>query len=246
MHVKFIDLASEVLRHDGSIRKITENASTTLLFLTTSFRMVDFMIRRNRFVDLVQNADNLYHEMLQLDLAFSNDILKSSIGYIKTLTLLFWTSALITGNMMCISTAVASENHNLILNSWFPFDSIEHYWLAYGVQLYIMYVGMLIVPCFHSFIVSVMLLIISKLKILNSQLSELNNTDGNDPRNEFIILTRQRTQIQELVDELQTLISPAMGLDFFVFSILICALLFEGSQVEILKFMLEIISMGSL
>lgn len=84
MHVKFIDLASEVLRHDGSIRKITENASTTLLFLTTSFRMVDFMIRRNRFVDLVQKADNLYHEMLQLDLKISNDILKSSVGYIKT------------------------------------------------------------------------------------------------------------------------------------------------------------------
>lgn len=236
--IKFIDLFAEL--SSGSIRKITENASTTLLFLTTSFRMVDFMLRRGRYLDLVEKVDDLYHKMLQMDLDYSKAILKLNVRYVKTLTLLFWTSALITGNMMCISTAFTSltteayEKRNLILNSWFPFDYCKYYWIAYGIQLYIMYVGMLIVPCWHSFIVSVMIIIISKLKILNSQLSKLDcRNDGSDSRDEFIIFIEHRVEIKKLVEDLQALIAPSMFLDFFVFSILLCALLFEASQVEI-------------
>lgn len=204
--------------------------------------MVHFMTCRIRFVNLVQKADEMYRDMAKLNFNISNKILSSTTRYVKILTALFWTSALITGNMMCISAAIklltlesATENHHLILNSWFPFNHIEHYWIAYGIQLFIMNVGMLIVPCYHLFIVSVMLIVIAKLKILNSQLSELSFDDGRDPRKTFITFLRQRTEAREFLKELESLVAPSMCLDFFVFSVLICALLFEASQVEFLN-----------
>jgi hypothetical protein len=129
-----------------------ENASTTLLFLTTSFRMIQFNRHRARYVNLVTTSDDFVQEILNSNDEIMLNILSESAWYMKHLTILFWTSALITGNMMCISTAVFaiysdSTHNNLILHSWFPFnDSLsKNYWVAYGIQYYIMNAGMLIV-----------------------------------------------------------------------------------------------------
>lgn len=91
-----------------------------------------------------------------------------------------------------------------------------------------------------------MIIIISKLNILNCQLSELDcRNDGSDSRDEFIMFIEQRVEVKKLVEDLQALIAPSMFLDFFVFSILLCALLFEASQVEIQIYMLEVVSIGA-
>jgi hypothetical protein len=126
-----------------------ENAPTTLLFFTSSFRMVQFYNHRSRYVNLVKTSDGFVKDMLNSNDTIVSSLLNTSSRYMKNLTCLFWMSALITGNMMCISTLVfvfftePAEN-KLILHSWFPFNN-SHYWLAYGLQYYIMNVGMLIV-----------------------------------------------------------------------------------------------------
>jgi hypothetical protein len=142
---KFVDLVGNL----QDINKIMENAPTTLLFFTTSFRMIQFYNHRSRYVNLVKTSDNFVKDMLNSNDSIVSSLLNMSIRYMKNLTCLFWTSALITGNMMCISTAAFvlfsdSAEYKLILHSWFPFND-SHYWLAYAIQYYIMNVGMLIV-----------------------------------------------------------------------------------------------------
>uniref|UniRef100_A0A1B0DIE1 Uncharacterized protein n=1 Tax=Phlebotomus papatasi TaxID=29031 RepID=A0A1B0DIE1_PHLPP len=58
----------------------------------------------------------------------------------------------------------------VILRSWFPFDDQwEHFYTVYFVQFYNMWVGMIIVPCWHSFMVALMVFAILRLQILNHQ-----------------------------------------------------------------------------
>lgn len=219
-----------------------ENAPTTLLFFTTSFRMVQFYLNRSRYVNLVKEADDFVDEMLESNDEIILKVLKNSSRYMKKLTILFWTSALFTGNMMCISSAILamfSKSDNLILHSWFPYSfDVTHYWKSYGFQYYIMNVGMLIVPSYHTFIVSIMVIVIAKLKILNHRLSKLKlcNDENSDPRDEFVKCVEDRMKIHSFIRELESLIKSSLFLDFVVFSVLICALLFQASQVSEMKF----------
>ena len=127
-------------------------------------------------------------------------ILNRKIRYTQILTILFWTSALITGNLMCInsfvhsfmyepkftfdpsknvSTRIANEPH--ILRSWFPVaDQWKYYYFKYSVQFYIMWVGMIIVPCWHSFIVALMIFAVILLMILNHKIENIDKYIKNE------------------------------------------------------------------
>ena len=59
----------------------------------------------------------------------------------------------------------------LILRSWFPVEDYwQHFYKLYFVQFYVMWVGMIIVPCWHSLMVALMLYAIVKLEQLNYKL----------------------------------------------------------------------------
>lgn len=125
----------------------------------------------------------------------------------------------------------------VILRSWFPFeDQWKYFYWVYFIQYYIMSIGMLIVPCWHSFIVAIMIYAIVSLKCSNNSLQNMVETVVEDDKrhNEQLIeCIESHKQIVAFVKELSSLISLGLFVDFIIFSILLCALLFQASQVEI-------------
>lgn len=125
----------------------------------------------------------------------------------------------------------------VILRSWYPFDDQwKHFWIIYPIQYSIMNIGMIIVPCWHSFIVSIMVFVIIKLKLLNLELSEIvevAKTGKHSGNVELVKCVNERQQMVDFVAELSSLISPALFFDFIIFSVLLCALLFQATQVNV-------------
>jgi gustatory receptor len=122
----------------------------------------------------------------------------------------------------------------LILPSWVPFNDLwENFWLIFFIQYYIMNIGMLIVPCWHAFIVSIMVYVIIELKILNHKLANMREVciPEQNPNIQLVKCVNDRERLLCFVKELSSLISSSLFLDFIIFSILLCMLLFQASQV---------------
>lgn len=236
---KFIDL----FQNFRDINEITKNAATTLLFATTSFRMINFYWNRLRYINIIKAVDDDLKKTVESADEIEKKKIERTVAYMRNLTASFWISALITGNLMCINSAVqafyyqpdaspSSSHPPSILRSWFPFEDYwNHFWVIYAIQYYVMNVGMLIVPCWHVFIVSIMVFVILKLKILNHQLCAV---DGDE---KLVKCVNEREKLFGIVRELSSLISSSLLLDFIVFSILLCALLFQATQVNRKRFM---------
>lgn len=150
--MKFVDLFS----HFNNIDEITKNATTTLLFATTSFRMINFYWNRMRYINIIKTVDDELRQMEKVHDEEIREIISSSIKYQRKLTASFWIIALITGNLMCVYSAVQSfschtgEALPSILQSWFPFEaSCDNFWIIYAIQYYVMNIGMVIIDlCF--------------------------------------------------------------------------------------------------
>lgn len=160
-------------------------------------------------------------------------IITSCITYARRLTVSFWSIAVFTGSLMCINSAVQVNSYEpgqgpppSILRSWFPFD---HSWIIYGIQFYVMNIGMLIVPCWHSFIVSFMVFGIMRLKILNHKLTKIEENPDNC---QLVTCLNEREKLLAFIEELSSLISSSLFLDFILFSSLLCALLFQATRVR--------------
>ena len=189
-------------------------------------------------MNIVKAVDDGLQILIQSADESTRKIIASSVTYMRNLTAVFWISALITANMMCINSAVQSFFYEpdktsyppTILRSWFPFENYSnHFWLIYIVQYYIMNVGMLIafMRSWHAFIVSMMVFVITKLKILNHKLAETEN------ESQLVKCIDEREKLFGTVHELSSLISSSVFLDFLVFSVLLCTLLFQATQVNI-------------
>uniref|UniRef100_A0A182KBL9 Odorant receptor n=1 Tax=Anopheles christyi TaxID=43041 RepID=A0A182KBL9_9DIPT len=189
------------------------------------------------------------------------------------LAVVFWACALVTANMMCIYSLVlylmyegpsgagdTAPGSNVttkiqpfptpILRSWYPtVDGMGNHFLElYLIQLYIMYVGQLIVPSWHMFMVTLMIYGRTECSVLNHRLCFLDryhhqnaepNVNGNDDtrsvnngqrRTLIIDCIKRQASLVSFVRELEQLTRAAVFLDFVVFSILLCALLFEASM----------------
>lgn len=85
---------------------IAENSSTTLLFTTTSFRMFSFYWNRTRYVNLIKGLHENITDLQKYGDRKVKQIINESVKYMQKLTTAFWISALITGNMMCIKSAI--------------------------------------------------------------------------------------------------------------------------------------------
>lgn len=232
---QYVDLFKKL--HD--INQATNNAATTLLFTTCVFRMFNFYWNRTRYITLIRNVDSDLQEYLKSADSFTTQSIKSSQKYVKYLTAGFWMCAMITANTMCFHSLIKSffyeptlsaENVTIsqppvILGSWFPFeDQWQNFGFVYSTQFYIMWLGMIIVPGQHVFIMGIMVYFIAVLKILSHRLEHLIGTKNlND-------ITVKHRRLQNLARELESLITNAMFLDFVVFSALLCALLFQISQ----------------
>ena len=184
-------------------------------------------------MNIIKTVDDEVKEVTTSGNEIVMKIYKKSLKYLQRLTMSFWVMALITGNLMCIQSAIRAiffENEfaPMILPSWFPWnDYPTGFWLIYLVQYFAMNIGMLIVPCWHSFIVSIMVFVIMKLRILNHKLSEIDKSTT-------ALLSEcltEREKLLSFVNELSSLESSSLFLDFLVFSVLLCALLFQASQV---------------
>lgn len=88
-----------------NVNDIAENAPTTLLFTTTSFRMVNFYWNRTRYVNLTREMSENICILQKYGDQKTKQIISDSVKYMRRLTILFWISALITGNLMCIKSA---------------------------------------------------------------------------------------------------------------------------------------------
>ncbi|XP_053681693.1 odorant receptor 56a [Sabethes cyaneus] len=232
----------------GNVGAMTANASTTLLFSTTIIRLFHFYWNRTRFNDAIRQADEGTQQILQKANTDQRLILADNVKYIKRLTAVFWICALVTANSMCVYSLIqyfGAQSKELakvtILRSWYPAENaMEHFAAIYCIQLYIMYVGQLIVPCWHVFMVSLMVYVRMALMVLNYKLEHLRGTGAKQWKDldEKGLLSLQDTIVEciqmqhglyEYTRELESLLRGAVFMDFVVFSVLLCALLFEAS-----------------
>lgn len=98
---QYIDLFQNL----NNLNNIAENAPTTLLFTTTSFRMLNFYWNRTRYVNLTKAMTENITNVQKFGDEKIKQIVSGSVKYMWRLTILFWISALVTGNMMCIKSA---------------------------------------------------------------------------------------------------------------------------------------------
>lgn len=102
----------DLFQHFNNVNEIAENASTTLLFTTTSFRMFNFYWNRTRYVNLIKALHENITNLQKYGDRKVKQIINESVKYTRILTTAFWISALITGNMMCIKSAIEAVIHN--------------------------------------------------------------------------------------------------------------------------------------
>lgn len=121
---------------------------------------------------------------------------------------------------------------SLILRSYFPSTvGWSNFWLKFAIQYYVMNVGMLIVPCWHSFIVAIHVFLIMSLKILNHELSNAREVFVTRYFNiQLVKCINDRERIFNFVQELMSLISSSLFLDFIIFSLLLCMLLLQAAS----------------
>uniref|UniRef100_A0A182QNW6 Odorant receptor n=1 Tax=Anopheles farauti TaxID=69004 RepID=A0A182QNW6_9DIPT len=253
----------------GSVSDMTANAATTLLFTTTIFRIIFYYFHRARFNNIIQVAHEGIERIRKDGWSDEQRIVNENIRYLKRLAVAFWTCALVTANTMCVYSLVqyfmyaagagsgemvakSNSTHTPqhpapILRSWYPaMDAKDnHFFEIYFIQLYIMYVGQLIVPSWHMFMVALMIYGRTECCVLNHRLSFIdryhvepptkagNSIDhvNNDERRALIIdCIKRQASIVTFTRELEQLTRAAVFLDFVVFSVLLCALLFEASM----------------
>lgn len=134
--------------------------------------------------------------------------------------------------------SIITQNHTtikhppLILRSYFPMlEKRYNFWILFIIQYYIMNIGMLIVPCWHAFIVALHVYVIMNLKVLNRELSNVQEVFINKFHNIHLVkCVNDRERIFNFVRELMSLISSSLFLDFIIFSLLLCMLLFQSAS----------------
>ncbi|XP_320874.4 odorant receptor 56a isoform X1 [Anopheles gambiae] len=252
----------------GSVSDMTANAATTLLFSTTIFRIIFFYFHRARFNSIIKAAHDGIERILKDGWTDEQSIVGSNVRYLKRLAVVFWSCALVTANMMCVyslvqyltyeegppdGTGTSAANITRkgqpipptpILRSWYPTadGKDKHFLEIYLIQLYIMYVGQLIVPSWHMFMVTLMIYGRTECSVLNHRLCFLEryHTAGKDDptapvnnaerRSLMIDCIKRQASLVSFTRELEQLTRAAVFLDFVVFSVLLCALLFEASM----------------
>uniref|UniRef100_A0A182MXL3 Uncharacterized protein n=1 Tax=Anopheles dirus TaxID=7168 RepID=A0A182MXL3_9DIPT len=252
----------------GSVSDMTANAATTLLFTTIIFRIIFYYLHRARFNSIIQVAHEGIERILKDGWSDEKLIVDGNVRYLKRLAVAFWSCALVTANTMCVyslvqyfmyggvagsdpaaeSNATQPLNHPApILRSWYPAPDGRdaHFFEIYFIQLYIMYVGQLIVPSWHMFMVTLMIYGRTECCVLNHRLSFIeryHRDDGakagnshdqvnNAERRALIIdCIKRQSSLVAFTRELEQLTRAAVFLDFVVFSVLLCALLFEASM----------------
>lgn len=222
---------------------MTENAATTLLFTTTVSRFYDFYSYRDEFLDLIREMDFNVRRMLKSDSKQEEKMIKEHVNYVNKLTISFWACALITANSMCANAMVEwikGEDDQkalpMILRSWLPISQTwDNFSIFYALHFYVMWVGMLIVPCWHAFIAALMVYVILELKLLQNRLQNLkdylrpNYTD--EEIYQFLVeCIKKQISTKSFVTRLLDLIKRSVFLDFVIYSALICALLYDAAS----------------
>lgn len=103
----------DLFQHFSNVNEIAENASTTLLFTTTSFRMFNFYWNRTRYVNLIKALHANIENLQKYGDRKVKQIINESVKYTRSLTTAFWISALITGNLMCLKAAIEIVMYNV-------------------------------------------------------------------------------------------------------------------------------------
>lgn len=126
----------------------------------------------------------------------------------------------------------------MILRSWLPISqSWNNFLIYYTVHFYVMWVGMLIVPCWHAFIAALMIYVMMELKIIQNRVQNFKDylrPDYNpDDLYEFLVqCIKKQIEIKGYVNRLFRLIERSVFLDFVIYSALICALLYHASAAK--------------
>jgi hypothetical protein len=105
-------------RKFNNVNELAKNASTTLLFTTTSFRMINFYWNRTRYVNMIRALDEGLSNAIKYGDRATKAIIVDRVRYMKRLTKVFWVIALVTANGMCIKAAIeALIYHHQISNN---------------------------------------------------------------------------------------------------------------------------------
>lgn len=231
--------------------ELTIDSATTLLFTTTVARFYDFYANRKEFFEIISECDVNVRQMQREDVKSERPIVQEETQYVNKLTVFFWTCALITANSMNIHTLLEwylEDNPEetvmpSILGSWLPVSATwDNFFVYYSVHFYVMWVGMLIVPCWHAFIAALMIYVILELKLLKHRFANFeeylhpHHTDE-DVYAFLVKCVKKQARLKMFVNKLVRLISQSVFLDFVIYSALICALLYNiattSSSVEI-------------
>lgn len=234
---QFLDLALNC----NNINELMINIPTTFLFTTTVARMINFYQYRNRYKALINETDKNIQEIVAFGTDEEKRIYYESVSYARKLLNGFIAICLLTANSMCFYSLFQSFLYEppseppTILRSWVPTKNVwKHFYLIYTWQLFIMWLGQIIVPCWHAFIVSLLIYCICLLKIFNFQLKQFKEYNGNGKQAIKMIKTliNKHRKVINFIRELIDLNQVSLFLDFVIFSALLCALLFQTARVS--------------
>lgn len=242
----------DLIQSWGCLNDLMMNAPTTLLFSTTVARMLNFYRYRDRYVALIKEADEDINEIWETSTVAEKRIISHCINYARRLIMGFICIALLTANTMCVYSFVQSFFYDpnsmcsgkvcsppTILRSWVGTEKVwEYFYWIYSWQIYNMWLGQIIVPCWHTFIAGLMIYSICNLKLLNYKLKNYGKFVDKDDENGAVevlksIIERHK-KVVRFVRELIDLNGWALFLDFVIFSALLCALLFQTAKVSLL------------
>lgn len=185
-------------------------------------------------------------------------ILNYYVRYMNILTIAVWTLSLITANLICFKTLVEicisipagdlSAEQPLMVPSWHPFDvgTVSGLLTIFAIDFCIMWTGIIFVPSWNTLMIALLTHAIISLRQLNQHLqyvsSQLDAQQVDDAvkRRRRDVETYARLgrcserlyRIHIYVKHLESLMRPFLFVDFVAFSALICALLYQASQVN--------------
>ncbi|XP_058446693.1 odorant receptor 56a-like [Malaya genurostris] len=242
----------------GNFSEMTVNASTTLFFTSTITRLLHFYWNRSKFNTAIRRADEMIRQVLHRGNEAEKRTLTGNVKYMKRLTAVFWICCMVTPNIMYVSTLLQyffmhpTEHQPTVMRSWYP-ESKNHFAILYCIQLYILCICQLIIPCWHMFVISLMVFVRTMLLVLNYKLSHLEHYEISELSDDLpvrkpqecpkatrcslrkkllIECIRLQCDIYDFTHELEKLTKSSMFMDFVVFSVLLCLRLFEISVTD--------------
>ncbi|XP_037821946.1 odorant receptor 56a [Lucilia sericata] len=244
-----------------SLAEGATSCATAFLYLSTSIATSNAFFQRTRVVRMVKFLHDDITGLLRITDPLEEIMLAKTVKYLRIITVLMWTPSLIAGFIAYIDcfyrTAFMPETvfnipevlngtaQPILLFQLFPFGEVyDNFVVGYLGACYALFLGITVIPCWHTFVTCLMKYIVLKYDIIHKRLKDYDLAKLSSQRDadrlktleerellkwhakmcEFCV--KEQINLRWFTNELQSLIKIPVFSDFIIFSVLICFLFY--------------------